>query len=55
MLLWILAALALYAITGNFAGSALTVALVWWFFGSKTVTDPDKAYGEVDTDGDFGN
>jgi hypothetical protein len=22
---------------------------------NKTVTDPDRAYGEVDSDGDFGN
>jgi hypothetical protein len=55
--LWIIGFVIMYASTGNLAGSVLTVAMFWWFFGRNSLAapDPDHAYGEVDSDGDFGN
>ena len=47
-------ALIVYALTGNI-GAAVAAGFVTWLYVGTSPADPDKALGEVDTDGDFGN
>ena len=53
-MLYIVVFVIVTAVTLNpIAGAGITWLV--WIATQNTNTDPDKAYGEVDSDGDFGN
>ena len=57
MKVFLVSSLVLFFVSGDPVGAVVMGGIVWlfWRMAGGTDTDPDRAYGEVDSDGDFGN